>query len=110
MRFLPLFLYGNQQVGSDQLNNAVYELVQTGKSEGRFSSWTAEEIALDKREVTLNNKKIITRASKATLQQVEKVKIDGMYYSIQEIKGDGFSRWRILIVNRYGSESLENRN
>ena len=108
MRFLPLLLFGNQQVGSDQLNNPKYETFQIGQSEGRFSPWSTEEIALDKREVTANNRKIITRASKASLLLATKVKIDGMYHNITEIQGDDYSRWRILIVNRYGSDNLEN--
>lgn len=110
MRFLPLFLYANQQTGSDQLNNPIYELVNIGESIGRFSSWTAEQIALDQRDVTKNNRKIITRSSKETLLQADKVKFDGLYYSITEIRGDDYNRWRILIVNRYGSEKLENNN
>lgn len=103
MRFLPLFLYGNQEIGSDQLNNPIYEQVLIGESLGRFSSWSAKEVA-DNREVTVNNRKIITQAKKETLLQVDKVKMDGLYYSITEIIGDDYSRWRILVVNRYGSE------
>lgn len=104
MRFYPLFLYANQQIGSDQLNNPIYERVLIGESIGRFSSWTAEEIALDKREVTVNNRKILTRASKAVIDEADKVKINGLYYSIKDVIGDDFDRWRLVIVNRYGSE------
>lgn len=104
MRFLPLLLYANQQIGSDQLNNPIYERVLIGEFTGRFSRWTAEEIALDNRDVTVNNRKIITQAKKNILLQVSYVKIDGLYYSITDITGDDFNRWRILVVNRYGSE------
>lgn len=110
MRFSPLFLYANQETGSDPLGNTINELVQIGESTGRFSSWTSEEIALDKREVTVNNRKIITRASKADLKLATKVKIEGLFHDITEIKGDDYSRWRILVVNRYGSEIVENNN
>lgn len=106
MRFLPLLLYGNQQTGSDQLNNPIYELVPIGESTGRFSSWTAKEVALDNRDLTVNNRKIITQSKKETLIQADKVKIDGLYYSVIEIVGDDYSRWRIVVVNRYGSAKI----
>jgi hypothetical protein len=104
MRFLPLYLYANQEVGKDQLNNPINELVQIGESVGRFSNWTSKEVALDKREVTVNNRKILTRESKANLLLADKVKFEDKYHSIEEIIGDDLSRWRIIIVKRYGSE------
>lgn len=105
MRFQPLILYSNQQVGSDQLGNPINDYVQIGESVGRFSSWTSEEIALDKRDVTVNNRKIITRASKADLLLAKKIRIEGLYHTVSDIKGDDTQRWRILIVSRYGSET-----
>lgn len=104
MRFYPLLLYANQQIGSDQLNNPIYERVLIGESIGRFSSWTDKEVALDSREVTVTSRKILTRASKADISEADKVKINGLYYSIKEVTGDNFDRWRLVIVNRYGSE------
>lgn len=106
MIFMPLILFANQQTGSDILGNPINELVMIGESEGRFSSWTNAEIALDNRNVTVNNRKIITRETKGNLLLADKVKFDGLYHSITEIKGDDTSRWRILVVNRYGSEPL----
>lgn len=106
MRFLPLYLYANQEIGKDQLNNPIYELVSIGESVGRFSNWTSKEVALDKREVTVNNRKILTRESKANLLLADKVQFEDKYHSIKEIIGDDLSRWRIIVVNRYGSDSL----
>lgn len=106
MRFQPLFLYANQETGKDQLGNSINELIQIGESVGRFSSWTSEEISLDRRDVTVNNRKIITRASKGDLLLADKIQFDGKYHSITDIKGDDTSRWRILVVNRFGSEAL----
>lgn len=106
MRFFTLLLYANQQIGSDPLNNPINDLVKIGETVGRFSSWTSEEVALDKRDLTVNNRKIITREFKSIIEQADKIKFDGLYYSVKEIKGDDYSRWRIVVVNRYGSESL----
>ncbi|OLS39136.1 hypothetical protein [Bacillus sp. MRMR6] len=113
MIFTPLFLYVNQQTGVDDLNNPINTLVLLGESTGMFSSWTNKELSADnitlaanKRSVTVENRKIITKASKTDLLLADKIKFDGKYHDISEIKGDDTSRWRILIVNRYGSESL----
>lgn len=106
MIFRPLLFFKNEQTGSDPLGNPINELVPIGEAEGRFSTWTAEEIALDNREITVNNRKIITRASAAVLETVDKIKFEGKYHSITQIKGDDYVRWRILVVNRYGSDSL----
>ncbi|MEK5052049.1 hypothetical protein MHH96_01150 [Niallia sp. FSL K6-0212] len=104
MRFYPLFLYANKKIGSDQLNNPIYEKVLIGESIGRFSSWSDKEVALDKREVTVNSRKILTRAPKAFIDEAESVKINGLYYAIKEVTGDDYERWRLVIVDRYGSE------
>ncbi|WP_149155257.1 hypothetical protein [Bacillus sp. CH30_1T] len=98
-------MYANQEVGKDQLNNPINELVQIGESVGRFSNWTSKEVALDKRDITANSRKILTRESKANLLLADKVKFEHKYHSIKEIIGDDYSRWRIIIVNRYGSDS-----
>lgn len=104
MRLFPLFLYAENETGKDPLGNPTTESVEIGESEGRLSSWTSKEIALDTRNVTVNNRKILTRAKKADLLLADKVKFDGLYYPISDIKGDDYERWRLLIVERYGSE------
>ena len=104
MRLKPLFLYAYQEIDRDILGNPIKELVQIDESEGRFSSWTSEEIALDVREMTVHNRKILTPASKELLEQADKVKFEDKFHDIKEIKGDDTTRWRILVVNRYGSD------
>lgn len=104
MIFAPLFLFANKQVGTDALNNPIYELVQISESEGRFSNWTAEQIALDNREVTAHNRKIITRETMENLLKAVAIQFDGKYHTITQIRGEDTDRWRILVVNRYGSD------
>lgn len=106
MIFKPLLFFKNEQMGTDELNNPIYELIPSSESEGRFSSWTAEEIALDKREATVNNRKIVTRAPLPVIKAADRVKFEDQFHDIREIKGDDLTRWRILIVNRYGSAEL----
>ena len=106
MRLFPLFLYANQHVGSDPLGNPINELVVIGEYEGRFSSWSSEEIALDNRNITMNNRKIITTALKSDLTRANKIQFDGLYHTITEIRGEDYDRWRLVVVNRYGSDTL----
>lgn len=104
MRFHPLFLFENREIGKDELNNPISELVLIGISSGRFSTWSEKEIAFDLRNITVNNRKILTRAKASDLQRADKIRFDGLYHSITEIRGSEFDRWRIVIVHRYGSE------
>jgi len=104
MNFKPLNLLKEQETGRDPLGNPITELVQFAETEGRFSAWRKEEIALDVRNVTVNNRKIMTPASKELLEQADRVKFEGLYHDITDIIGDDTTRWRILVVNRYGSE------
>ena len=104
MRFQHLSLYKSEPLETDALGNPINTLEKFGQSEGRFSSWTAQEIALDNRNVTANNRKLVTRASKSYLEQADKVKFEDRYYSVKEVKGSDYDRWRILIVDRYGSD------
>lgn len=106
MRLLPLFLYANNETGEDALGNPITELVVIGESEGIFSTWTDKEVALDNRNVTVNNRKILTRAKKADIVQSSKVLFEGFYHTITEIRGNDYDRWRLIIVNRYGSETI----
>lgn len=106
MRFQPLSLYKNESLETDALGNPINTLDKFWQADGIFSSWTAQEIALDNRNVTINNRKIITRASKSYLEQADKVKFEDRYYSVKEVKGSDYDRWRILIVDRYGSDGL----
>ena len=76
MRFSPLFLFSYQENGRDALGNPIKQLAKTGEADGLISPWTAEEIALDVREVTKLNRKIITRASRASLEQADKVSFE----------------------------------
>lgn len=106
MRLFPIFLYANSQTGEDALGNPITELVVVGESEGIFSTWTDKEVALDKRNVTVNNRKILTRAKKSGIDQSSKVLFEGLYHTIAEVKGNDYDRWRLIIVNRYGSETI----
>mgnify|MGYP001570495398 FL=1 len=106
MRFQPLSLYKNESLETDALGNPINTIEKFWQADGIFSNWTVQEIALDNRNVSINNRKILTRASKSYLEQSDKVKFEGRYYSVKEVQGSDYDRWRILIVDRYGSDGL----
>lgn len=99
-------LYKMTPTGEDPLGNPITALSFIAEVDGRFSSWTSEEIALDNRDVTANNRKIITTAKASVLKTAEKVRFQGSFYDVTDIKGDDLQRWRILIVKRYGSDAV----
>ena len=81
MRFQPLSLYKKEALETDALGNPINTLDKFWQADGIFSSWTAQEIALDSRNVRINNRKILTRATKNYLKQSDKVRCNGMYDS-----------------------------
>lgn len=101
MIFQKMELCEHLITGQDELNNPLYELASFLKTEGRFSNWSEKEIALDTRNITQNQRKIITSASLADCEKAVSVLFDGKYYTIHERTDVG--RWRILVVDHYGS-------
>lgn len=108
MRMEPLLFYGRMVVGRDQLGNDIYQNVLLSESVGRFSTWTTEEIALDTRNVTVNARKVITPARMFNMRFATAIKIGNKYHNIQEIKGDDYNRWRIIVVDKFGRDQYEN--
>lgn len=104
MRFKPLFLYSNQLIGEDELFNPIYDLVEFKETTGRFTKWTEKEVALDVRNVTTTSRKILTRELQANLLKASRIEFEGKFHNIKEIIGDDTDRWRILVVDRYGSD------
>lgn len=113
MNFKPLFLYAETETGTDVLGNPLTEMNLFWESEGFFSSWNNRELAADNitvtangRPVTVDNRKIITNCSREMLEKADKVFFEGKYHNITIIEGDDSMRWRVVIVNRYGSDAL----
>ena len=102
MRMEPLLFYGRVKVGTDRLKNDVFQETIIYTSEGRFSTWNEQEIALDKRNVTSSTRKIITRAKLFHIKSATAVRINNKLHDIKEIKGDDYTRWRVIIVDQFG--------
>lgn len=97
MRMKPIKLFSLEEVERDELNNPIVEPVLIGLYKGVISQWSIEEIALLDREITKNQRKLLTDAPKNVIEQTEQVEIDGDTYTLIDFKSD-FTRWRLCHV------------
>ncbi|MBC1272684.1 hypothetical protein [Listeria booriae] len=100
MRLSPIFLFRKVETGKDELLNPITSLEKFGESVGRFSNWSAEEIALDTRGVTKTTRKILTRLSKVDCDAADVVELEGDRYEKTELTKN-YGRWRLMIVTKY---------
>lgn len=90
-------LYAMQETGKDELGNPIKESVLIGEYRGKITQWTSEEIALLDRTITQTQRKLLTDAPKNVIEQAEQVEIDGVTYTLINVKSD-FIRWRLCHV------------
>lgn len=107
MRMKPLVLCQYEETGRDELNNPTLELTKISSSQGRFSSWTNEEIEVEGRDVTKDSRKIVTIASREKCEQADRILFENRLYRIKEVRGDESTRWRLLLIDKHGNEPDE---
>lgn len=100
MRFEPATFFIYQETGKDQLGNPIYENTPITGYKAKITQWTSEEIALLDRIVTQSQRKLLTNAPRNVLNDARSVLIDGLTYTITEVKSN-FVRWRLLYVKEY---------
>lgn len=96
MKYLKFEIVETKETGQDPLGNPTTKEIITGTFSGRFSSWTAEDIAILGREITISSGKVLTVAPMNTLKTVNRVRYDGKIYDIERIPDLG--RWRALYL------------
>ena len=100
MKYLPLRLVALTDTGQkDALGNAIREEQTIITADGRFSSWTAADMAVLGAEITKFSRKIVTRAVRADCASAAYAVFDSEKFTITGIKDTG--RWRILIVKKF---------
>ncbi|MBQ8514633.1 MAG: hypothetical protein IJ496_04485 [Ruminococcus sp.] len=100
MRYFPVRLLTEAKTGEDILGNPVTELQETAQSyRGRFSEWTADEIALLGRDGTQSQRKLLTDAPLSVCKAASGLRADADY-TIKAVK-DLHGRWRLLYVERW---------
>ncbi|MGY3766837.1 hypothetical protein ACWOAH_09960 [Vagococcus vulneris] len=103
MRLYEIALFEKIKTGEkDRLGNDITEIKLFETGEGRKSTWTADEIALDSRIVTKKLQKVIATLSTKTLQKAFYLELNGNRFEIEEIKGEDDERWRVVYLKAYG--------
>lgn len=100
MRFEKIEFYARQIVDEDVLGNPIYDLVSIGSYAGKLTQWSTEEVALLDREVTRTQRKLLTDAPKNIIAQADSLKVEGVHYSIMDVKSD-FTRWRLCHIKEH---------
>lgn len=100
MIFENVAFYENVQVGTDPLQNPIYEESEIGSFSSALTQWTIEEIALLDRAVTQSNRKLITHAPVEVLKRATHIYINDIKYTDIMLKSD-FRRWRLCHVKEY---------
>ena len=99
MRWQDFTLYHEEVTGTDELGNTITEPVEYALRTGRFTPWTAEDVAIEGREVTENSRKVITPAELSVFRAARKVERDGSTYDIIQVKDLG--KFRVLYLKEY---------
>lgn len=101
MRWEQCTLIGKIKTGEDLLHNPVYEEKAFESCMGRFTPWSNEEVQLEGREVTMNQRKLLLRLPFSCFPDCEKVGIGGVTYEITPKTVDLTSRFTLLYVKAY---------
>lgn len=96
MKYINFELISLRQIGQDKLNNPIYEKESIGTFKGRITPWTADNIALEGREYTSSNCRMITQVGRQLLEIAKYIQIDGKDYEFKKV--ENAERWRVIDV------------
>ncbi|WP_302159624.1 hypothetical protein [uncultured Ruminococcus sp.] len=100
MQYLPIHLLCSVQTGTDVLGNPVTELqAEAAPYQGRLTPWAAEDVELEGRAVTQNQRRLITNAPLSACRSASGVRVCGENYRILSV--EELRRWRLLRVERW---------
>ena len=77
-------LYAETETEKDELNNPVYELKEVKRSVCRFTPWTDDQIALEGREVTMNEQRFAIPMPFSEFPECSYAEIDGVQQKITQ--------------------------
>lgn len=101
MIWKPVILINRTETGRDALGNPVYEESPGSQFPARFTPWDAQDIALEGREVTVNQRKLLVRIPHREFPDCQKVQFEGEVYQVMQIT-DLSPRFTLLYVKKYG--------
>ena len=80
-----------------------WEILSMGNFRGASfrPDWDAQDIALEGREVTVNQRKLLVRIPRTEFPNCQKVQFEGEVYQVMQIT-DLSPRFTLLYVKKYG--------
>lgn len=93
-------LLNRTETGQDALGNPIYEESSCSVFPARFTPWDAQDIALEGREVTTNQRKLLVRVPRKEIPDCQKVEFEGDIYQITQIT-DLYPRFTMLYVKKH---------
>ena len=101
MIWKPVTLINRTETGQDALGNPVYEESPDSQFPARFTPWDAQDIALEGREVTVNQRKLLVRIPHREFPDCQKIQFEGEIYQVMQVTGLS-PRFTLLHVKKYG--------
>lgn len=100
MKWIDCTLIGKTASGEDALGNPIYALSDIRTCKARFTPWTNDEIQLEGRDVTRNERKLLLRLPFSMFPECMRVRLpDGNYEITQKINLE--PRFVLLHVKKY---------
>lgn len=98
MRYRPFYLiFDNDSGETDVLGNPIRKQVKSDRYLGRFTEWSADDVAVYGREMTSATRKLISNGVAAEVaKNASEVELDGQSYEIESVKDLG--RWTLMFV------------
>lgn len=94
-------LINRTETGQDALGNSIYGESPGSQFPARFTPWDAQDIALEGREVTVNQRKLLVRIPHREFPDCQKIQFEGEIYQVMQITGLS-PRFTLLHVKKYG--------
>ena len=86
MRWLKATLLHSVETGTDKLGNPIKVDKEVQTVDVRMAPWSLDDVALEGREITETNEKIVCRIRYESFPECDKVCIDGKIYHINGIR------------------------
>lgn len=96
----PCILLSETQVGEDALRNPIHAYQEVKRTRARITPWTDEQVALEGREVTKNEQRLIIPIPYQKFPECQRICIDGHEQDITQIT-DLSPRFTLVQVKKY---------
>lgn len=100
MKWEKATLIANVKSSEDELGNSVFEQSEILTVNARFSPWTENQIALEGRDITSSEMRVIIPISYSALPKFDKIKIKNILYLVKQ-KMDLSPRFTMLQIKEY---------